>query len=367
MFINSLNLNNFRNIKNLKISFDSPLTIFYGENGQGKTNIVESIYLLSNAISFRTAYFKEMIQNDQEESIVEGEFELLKRKQKFKISLKKNGKSAFINDVLVNKFSDYIGKVNAICFSPEDVSLFKDSPSIRRQFLDKELSSLFPIYIKQLIIFKNVLEERNNLLKQKMDYNLLDVIDDKLIESSYDVYKRRKWLILKIIEFATQIYKKITNQAQQIKIVYNTFLDEDDKETYFKKAKDIYKRSLKKDEEKTYTNYGIHKDDFKVYLNDMEIDMYASQGQQRLISLCMKLAVVEIIKKASKVEPIIILDDAFSELDANKKTKLFNYILQKEQVFITCTDYKNIVNINKNLKVTLIHIKDGKVLERSCI
>lgn len=367
MFIDSLVLNNFRNISNLKLVFDNPVTILYGVNGSGKTNIVESIFLLSNATSFRTSYFKEMIQNGKNESEIEGEIKTLNRKQKFKISLNKNGKIAYINDLLINKVSDYIGKAIAVSFSPEDVSLFKDSPGERRHFLDKELSSLFPIYIKQLIAFKNVLDERNTLLKQKIDYDLLDVIDDKLIEASYDVYKRRNWLITKIIEFATQIYMDITNQSQQIKIVYHTFLNEMDKQQYYLKAKEIYKKSLKKDEEKMYTNIGIHKDDFKVYLNDMEIDMFASQGQQRLISLCMKLAVVEIIKKANKTEPIIILDDAFSELDSFKKKKLFNYILKKEQVFITCTDYKNIIDENKNNKVTLLHIKEGKVFERGSI
>ena len=116
-----------------------------------------------------------------------------------------------------------------------------------------------------------------------------------------------------------------------------------------------------------YTNIGVHKDDFKVFLNDLEIDMYASQGQQRLISLCMKLAVAEIISKANKEEPIIILDDAFSELDANKKQKLLEYVINKNQVFITCTDYKNIIQKNVHPNIMLINIKDGKVLERSLV
>lgn len=367
MLISKLKLINFRNIKELTISFDNPITIFYGDNGQGKTNIVESVYLLSNATSFRTSYFKEMIANDSFYSIVEGHVEEKNKKSKFKINLQKNGKTAFINDVLINKVSEYIGKVNAVCFSPEDVSLFKDSPGIRRHFLDKELSSLFPIYIKQLIVFKNVLEERNSLLKKSVDEITLDILDDKLVEASYEVYKRRKWLIEKVMFFANDIYQKITSENQQIKIVYNTFLNEKDKDEYLSKAKSIYKASFKKDKEKMYTNIGIHKDDFKVYLNDLEIDMFASQGQQRLISLAMKLAVVEIITKANKKEPIIILDDAFSELDVEKKRKLFDYVSNKQQVMITCTDYKNIININKNKKITTIHIKDGQVVERSLL
>lgn len=367
MFIDNINISNFRNIESLSLLFENPITILYGENGQGKTNIVESIYVLTNATSFRTKNFKEMIKVNENEANIEGIFKNKKKTSKFKVSLKQNGKVAFINDLLITKFSDYIGKVNAICFSPEDVSIFKDFPGDRRQFLDKELSILFPIYIKQLIAFRKILEERNDLLKQTIDYDLLDIIDDKLIETSYDVYKRRKWLILKIIEFGSIIYQKITNQNQTIRIEYNTFLDELDKKQYYSKAKEIYKKNLKKDIEKMYTHIGIHKDDFKVFLNDLEIDMYASQGQQRLISMCMKLAVSDIVEKVNNEQPIIILDDAFSELDAFKKNKLFDYILSKNQVFITCTDYKNIINAKTNKNVTLLHIKEGKILERRSI
>ena len=367
MFINKLSLTNFRNIKKLSVAFETPLTIFYGNNGQGKTNIVESVYLLANANSFRTSSFKEMILNDEETSIVEGEIVSNARKSKQKVVLMKSGKTAYINDIVVTKFSEYIGKFNSICFSPEDVSLFKDSPSIRRHFLDKELSSLFPVYIKQLIAFKKVLEERNVLLKKKVDNALLEVLDDKLIESSYVVYKRRKWLLEKITEFATKIYKYITDDKQEIRITYQTFLDELNEKSYYKKAKEIYSNSLSKDIEKTFTTIGIHKDDFKVYLNDLQIDMYASQGQQRLISLCMKLAVSEIVTKACKNQPVLILDDAFSELDKTKKQKLFNYVSNKKQVFITCTDYLSIIDQNKKTNITLLHVKDGNVVERGFI
>ncbi len=367
MLLTKISLVNFRNINQLNLSLDNPLTILYGENGQGKTNIMESIYLLSNASSFRTSYYREMIQNNMDEAIITGEIDFLKKRDHLKMILKKSGKTAFINDVLIQKVSDYIGKFNVICFSPEDVSLFKDSPSVRRHFLDKELSSLFPVYIKQLIIFKSVLEERNILLKGNIDLNLLEVIDDKLIESSYDIYKRRKWLISKIEEFATKIYKKLTNEAQQIKIVYQTFLDEYHQDNYLAKGKEIYKKTLSKDKEKYYTTVGIHKDDFKVYLNEMEIDMYASQGQQRLISLSMKLAVAEIISKAIKREPLILLDDAFSEIDTFKKEKLLEYVLKKEQVLITCTDYKNLIHQKQYNKITLLHVKEGKIAERSTI
>jgi DNA replication and repair protein RecF len=359
MFVNNLTLHNFRNIEKLSLSFDNSLTIFYGENGQGKTNIVESIFLLANASSFRTNYFKELINNEKEETCAEAEVLSNKRKDKFKMVLRKNGKLGYVNDIVVSKFSDYIGKFNAICFSPEDVSMFKDSPGIRRHFLDKELSALFPVYIKQLIALKSVLEERNNLLKGKIDETLLEVINDKLIEASYDIFKRRKWLINKISEFATVIYKILTNESQEIKIVYQTFLDETNFESYISKAKEIYKKSLRKDIERMYTIYGVHKDDFKVYLNDMEIDMYASQGQQRLGVLVLKLSEIEIFNEYKNTKPILLLDDVFSELDNTKKNNLLFYIDNDIQTIITTTELSN---LDENLikRANLIKIKNGK-------
>lgn len=367
MALNKIYLNNFRNLKQLSLSFNKPITIFYGDNGQGKTNIVEAIYLLANTTSFRTSNFKELISYQNEQAFVEGDFLLKQRNEKYKVILNKSGKSVSINDMVITKLSDYIGKIKAVCFSPEDVSLFKDSPGSRRSFLDKELSSLFPLYIRQLINFKSVLEQRNALLKENADDILLEVLNEKLVESSYDVYKRRKWLLTKLEEFATKIFQQITSENQKIKIEYYSFLKEDNKELYLNKAIEIYQNNIKKDKEKQYTIVGIHKDDFKVFLNEYQIDMYASQGQQRLISLCLKLAVVEIITKADNQEPIIILDDAFSELDAKKKEKLMNYVINKKQVFITCTDYRNIVLNNNVSNIKLINVKDGKIVERSVI
>ena len=365
MYLNNISLINFRNIKELNLSFNKSIIIFYGDNGQGKTNIVESIYALANATSFRTSYFKEMINNTSDEAIVIGKVIKGKGEYTYRIVLNKSGKTAYINDVLVNKISEYIGNLNVVCFSPEDVYLFKDSPGIRRNFLNKELSMLFPIYIKQLIAFKDILEERNNLLKKKIDYNLLDVINEKIVESSYIIYIRRKWLIEKIEEFATNIYFNVSNENKRIKIIYNSFINELDKEAYLNKALKLYNDTINKDIERQYTINGIHKDDFKVYLDDMLIDLYASQGQQRLISLCIKLAVGEIVNKANKSEPIIILDDAFSELDLIKKERVFKYLLTKEQVFITCTNYQEIISTNIPLNTKVIKIKEGLVEERS--
>lgn len=369
MKLNKLSLTNFRNIAKLDLEFTNSITVLYGENGQGKTNIVEAIYLLANANSFRTAYYKEMILNGSDEAFVKGVITNNNRAKNYKVILKKEGKQAFINENMVTKFSEYILENSVVCFAPIDVNLFSDTPSIRRNFLDKELTALFPLYIKHLISFKNILEERNMLLKNSsLDTNLLDVINVKLVELSFEIFSKRKWLIEQLEQLTQEIYQKLTqNEQLKLKIVYKTFLEAKDLETYSAKALKIYQNNLNKDLEKMYTNSGVHKDDFKVYLNDLEIDMYASQGQQRLVSLSMKLAVVQIIKSLTKEQPIIILDDAFSELDEFKKNTLLNYVLEQNQVFITCTNYQNIIKEAKVKEITLLRIKNGEVIERSTI
>ena len=368
MYLNKLSIDGFRNLSLINFKFDAPVNVFYGNNGQGKTNIVESIYYLTCTSSFRTSYFKELIGYDHDEATVTGEIKTNQRKVKHKVITKKTGKALFINDIAIKRTSDYIGKINAVCFSPEDVMLFKESPSIRRHFLDIELSSLFPVYVKELINFQKIIEKRNDLLKGDLiDDSLLEIITLKMVETSYEIYKRRKWLLIKLDEMATAIFKELTASNHRIKITYQTYLDEPNKEQYYEKATSLYKRWLSKDKEKTFTQQGVHKDDFIVYLDNKEIDMYASQGQQRLISLCLKLAVCEIIAKACNDFPLVILDDAFSELDNKKKEALFDYICKKEQVFITCTDYKQIIRKRPSARVCLHEIKDGKVIERSFI
>ena len=365
MYIKTLSLLDYRNIDELNLTFNKGINILYGDNGQGKTNIVESIYLLAKLSSFRTNENIDLISNSKEESYIAGSIQSTKKEINQKINVSNKGKICYVNNLQITKFSDYLGISNAICFSPEDVYIFKNPPRERRRLLDSELSSLFPIYIKQLILFRKVLEQRNELLKQRnIDLDLVSVLDEQLIKASYDVYKRRKWLVNKLSEFTTSIYSKIAQDNQLLTFKYQTYLDEENKEEYLQKAQAIYKSSLEKDKERGFTNLGIHKDDFIVYMNDKQVDTYASQGQQRMIAIALKLAIFEIITKANKEEPILILDDAFSELDAYKTKELFNYISSKEQVFITCTDYKEII---QKRKTTLFKVKDGKIIQRDVI
>ncbi len=369
MKIRQLRLHHFRNIEFLDLNLNEGLNIFYGNNGQGKTNIVESVYTLAKTQSFRTHHYKELIQHDQKQATIYCAFEKNKYLKTNTIVFNQLGKVCFLNQTKMKKISEYLGELQAIDFTPEDVILLKSSPKERRHLLDVELSSLFPIYVQHLILFQKLLEQRNALLKQPKTFDeaLLKIIDVQLLESSFILYKRRQWLIDQIEKKATQIYQTISGNQNQLTIRYKTFLEEDTKDNYIQKGMELFLKNLSKDQEKTFTNLGVHKDDFVVYLDQKEAELYASQGQQRGIMLAMKLAIFEIVAMTTKEEPILILDDVFSELDEQKCLQLLQYIAKKEQVLITCTHIPALFKQKLKENLTLYHVKDGKVTERSLL
>lgn len=369
MNVIQLKVSSFRNLVNLELNLKRGVTVFYGLNGQGKTNLVESIFVLSKTHSFRTFHHKELIQYDKTKSTITAKVHKNSGTHSYQVDLTNQGKICYINKNKVLKISEYLGNIKAISFIPEDVFIFKESPHNRRWLLDSELASLFPLYMKQLIVFQKIMEQRNALLKQinAKQKELLDVIDNKLIEVSYELYSKRCWLIEQLNELLPIIFKKMSGEDNQVSIVYKTYLNQKDKETYLKQAKEILETNLNKDIEKTFTQVGIHKDDFEIYLNQKNISLYASQGQQRLMALSIKLALVELIKKETNEEPILILDDVFSELDTKKRKALLNYILDKEQVFVTCTHYQEVIQEDINQPIEIIKIQQGKVVERGVI
>lgn len=369
MKIVNLKIKNFRNLISLDLNFKDGLTILYGDNGQGKTNIVESIYILAKTSSFRTNSQKELINFQNDEANLFARCVLKHRNIDCQINISKEGKTCFVNKIKLDKVSEYLGKLNAVCFSPDDVSLFKDSPSGRRQLMDRELSSLFPLYIKHLNIYLQYLQQRNNLLKQKekIDYSLLDIINKGILQEAYEIYKGRKWLINKLENLMPNIYNKISGIKQEISIIYKPFIEENELEKYLVTGQKVFLNNLTKDLEKGYTISGIHREDFQILLNNKAIDSFGSQGQQRLMALVLKLSLAEIYNRASKEEPVIILDDVFSELDKDKQNNLMEYLKNKQQVFITCTEYKNIIETRNFNNLEVLKISKGNVVERGSI
>ena len=353
MWIKNIKINNFRNYKNEEINLSDNINIFYGDNAQGKTNIIESIFLGGFGKSFRTSKDKEMININENEAIVELEYEKLDRSGKIKIILGSK-KNIFLNGIKLKKLSELLGNINIVIFNPDDINILKGGPQNRRRFLDIMISQLKPNYMYNLNLYLKTLEQRNNYLRQikeeNKDENLLDVWDEELIKYANIIYKYRYDYIEKIREKIKEIHSEITNKKENIEIEYIT-------ECYSKENyKNLLKQRRKLDIIKGYTTKGIHRDDFEIYINDKKLDIYGSQGQHRTTILSLKLSELQIIEDEIGEKPILLLDDFMSELD---KKRINNFLdkIKNTQVIITCTEKLDI----ENKKILIYNVKEGKV------
>lgn len=346
MYLERLAMINFRNYKQLDVKFDKGIIYFLGNNGAGKTNLLEAIYYLSNLESFRSSDDKNLVNEFRGqfrlESIVDG--------IDYKLNVSPNFKDLQIDGIEYKKYRDYIGRVNVIEFIPEQVYLFKDSPKDRRKFIDREISKIDKKYLENLLIYNKLLKQRNELLKTSASYKekLFEILDEKMAELQCYIIDKRKDFLNKLQEDL-----KINDNEFEITLKYNSFIEMVEKSEILKKYQDSYQ----KDKEKMITSIGIHRDDFTMYINKIEIANYASQGEQRYCVLLLKLALAKLIKKETNKDPIIILDDVFSELDIKRKTKIYEALKEYEQVFISgCQkeDLDMIVYSVENEKVKLV-------------
>lgn len=353
MWINKVKINNFRNYNNEEIKLEKNINVFYGENAQGKTNIIEAIFLCSMGKSFRTNKDKEMINLNSQNAVVEIEYEKIDRDGKVKIELG-NKKSVYINGVKIKKLSELLGNINLVIFSPDDINILKGGPQNRRKFLDIMISQLKPNYMYNLNLYLKTLEQRNNYLRQIREENkpenLLEIWDEKLAEYATIIYKYRNEYINKIKTKIKNIHNEITTNKEEIEINYITECTS--KEKYL----ELLKQRRKLDIIKGFTTKGIHRDDFVIYINKKEIDIYGSQGQHRTAILSLKLSELNIIKDEIGEEPILLLDDFMSELD-KKRREHFLKKINDTQVIITCTDKIDIEN--KNILIYNVENRKG--------
>ena len=354
MWINSIKINNFRNYKLEKINLEKNINIFYGENAQGKTNIIEAIFLCSMGKSFRAKKDKEMILLSKENASVEIEYKKLDRDGKIKIELN-NKKNVYINGIKIKKLSELLGNINIVIFTPDDINILKGGPQNRRRFLDIMISQLKPNYMYNLNLYLKTLEQRNNYLRQiKEEYKkeeLLDIWDEKLSEYAINIYNYRKEFLEKINKKIKNIHQEITDNKEEIEIEYLSECI--NKEEYLK----LLKGRRKLDIIKGFTTKGVHRDDFVIYINKKRLDIFGSQGQHRTAILSLKLSELNIIEEEIGEKPILLLDDFMSELDEKRR----NHFLEKindTQVIITCTDKINIENKN----ILIYNVKEGKVI-----
>lgn len=359
MYITKIKLNNFRNYNNQEINLLKNINIFYGDNAQGKTNIIESIFLCSIGKSFRTNKDKELINFNNINNIINNssvyiEYEKKDRKGNIKINLSEK-KEIYINGIKIKKLSELLGNINTVIFTPDDINILKDGPQKRRRFLDILISQLRPSYINYINLYNRTLEQRNNYLKQikleNKSIDLLEIWDEKLVEYSEKIYNYRNEFIEKIKNNINNIHNEITDEKENIKIEYIS--DCFNKNEYLNKLKN----NRKIDIYKGFTTKGVHRDDFMIYINDKLVNIYGSQGQNRTIILSLKLSELQIIYDEIGEYPILLLDDFMSELDEKRRNNFLNSI-KDTQVIITCTDKINIENLNYNL----YNIKKGEII-----
>ena len=361
MIIKSLKLKNFRNYDLRKIDFNHATNIFYGDNAQGKTNILEAVYLSGTTKSHRGTKDRDMIQFEREEAHIEAIVD--KRGVPFQIDmhLKKNSpKGIAINKIPIKKASELFGIVHLVFFSPEDLNIIKNGPSERRRFMDLELSQIDKLYLSDLSNYNRVLNQRNRLLKDIVFNSglkdTLDVWDKQLAVYGNKIIDRRNKFVYEINEIIKEIHFKLTGNKEEINLMYEPNVREFEFE-------EVIFRNRERDLKMKSTTSGPHKDDICFLANGLDIRKFGSQGQQRTAALSLKLSEIELIKSVIKDTPILLLDDVLSELDKNRQ----NYLLESIhdiQTLVTCTGLDEFVSKNFSIN-KVFQIKEGQIVKEN--
>ena len=356
MRASELSLYNFRNYENEKISFGDEVNIIYGDNGMGKTNILEAVYYFSYGRSFRSSG-REIIKDGEKESRIALDFENEQRKYEGEIKfLSGKRKEIYLNEIELKKTSQLLGNFICVLFTPDEMSIVKGMPEVRRRFCDSSIMPLRPQFIKELIKYRNIINQKTALLKSK-SYSTLDIWNEKLAESGSRIMMMRSSYIERIKNMAADIQKDISCGREMLDIIYNPSVRmggdiKETKENFIKKLSEYEQ----KEKENFFCMAGIHRDEIEFNINGKNAKNYASQGQIRTAVLCLKSAQMEIIKEESGSYPVMLLDDILSELDKKRRDFLISQIKGK-QIIITCTDIENSFKKDSS---RIIQIKDGK-------
>ncbi|MBW6411764.1 DNA replication/repair protein RecF [Clostridium weizhouense] len=360
MYIKTIMLANYRNYKQLEINLSKNVNVFIGNNAQGKTNILEAIYYCAFSKSHRTSKDKDLIRWDNNEAYISLLIGKNRLDKKIDIKILRDGKKAIkVNSIKINKIAELFGTFNVVMFSPEDLKIVKESPKIRRKFLDMELSQINKKYYFSLVQYNKILNERNIILKSKnFNKDILDIYDLQLVEYADYIIKKRLEYIDKINYYGYKIHNDITSGKEKIEFKYDSIIKytNDFKNIFLKKLKD----NLKKDREKGLTSIGPHRDDFHVLINDVDVKSFGSQGQQRTSVLTMKFSSLKIIKEITDEYPILLLDDVLSELDINRKRYILSTI-NDIQTVITCTGISDLEDYLDNTS-KIFEIYNGEIV-----
>ena len=360
MFIKRLQMLNYRNYNALDIELCPNVNVFMGDNAQGKTNILEAIYYCAFAKSHRTSKDKELINWNGEHAFISVDVGRERLDKRIDISILKDGKKSIrINKIKIKKIGELFGNFNVVMFSPEDLRIIKDSPGVRRKFIDMELCQLNPKYYYNLVQYNKVLNERNILLRNRnTSSEMLEIYDMQLVEFGYNIIRDRIKYIESLNKYAEKIHSDITSGKEKINFKYiSTIKDlENIKENFYM----LLEKNRSKDCGRGITSIGPHRDDFFVYINDIDTKSYGSQGQQRTAVLTMKFSSLEIIKELTGEFPVLLLDDVLSELDFNRKKYILSTIGQIQTV-ITCTGIEDLYEYLDE-KAKVFKVKNGEIV-----
>ena len=361
MVIKSLKLKNYRNYELLDLTFDSKTNILYGDNAQGKTNILEALYLSGTTKSHRGTKDRDLIQFGYEESHLETIVEKNGIDYQIDMHLKKNSpKGIAINKIPIRKASELFGIVHFVFFSPEDLNIIKEGPAGRRRFIDLELSQLDKVYLSNLSNYNRIINQRNSLLKelyyQEHLIETLDIWDMQLAEYGTKVIESRRKFIEQVNNIISNIHYRLTGGKENITLTYESSVGD-------MSLEQALKRYRQRDIKFKSTSVGPHRDDLCFKIGEIDIRKFGSQGQQRTAALSLKLSEIELVRMLIRDTPVLLLDDVLSELDKNRQNYLLDSI-HDIQTVITCTGLDEFVNhrfsINK-----IFHVKSGTVVNEN--
>lgn len=363
-----LELKQYRNIDRLSLECPQELHLFVGPNAQGKTNILESLYVLGMGKSHRTRSHKELIQFGHQEAYLKARVKKDQQIIRLEVKLSQKGKKVSRNGIEQPRLSQYIGSLPVVLFAPEDLSIVKGSPQVRRRFLDTEIGQVSPTYVHHLVQFNKLIQQRNSLLKQLTlnkgaHYELLDVLDQQLIQLCIEIWRKRFHFLHSLRKWAKKIHSAITQQSEELTIEYIPSLqiepdmEKNDLAVHMQKE---LTRIRDKEIIRGTTLIGPHRDDLRLLANGLDLHVYGSQGQQRTAALSLKLAEIELIYQEVSYYPILLLDDVLSELDDTRKTHLLEAIRGRVQTFVTTTSLEGIDPETLN-RAQIYQVKQGTI------
>ncbi len=365
MWLKNLTLLNFKNYTSADISFDKSVSVFVGNNGAGKTNILDAIHYLCLCKSYFNPIDSQQIKVSEDFFLVQGDFDREEKNERISCGLKRNQKKSFKrNKKEYEKLSAHIGLFPVVMISPYDINLIMDGSEERRRFIDNVISQTDSRYLDELIIYNKHLLNRNALLKQvaatrKLDVALMQILDEQLINSGVTIFEKRKQFLVDFIPFFNEHYRFLTSDAEKVSLTYHSQLNE---QTF----ENLLKNSIEKDRILERTTTGIHKDELMFEIADMPMKKFGSQGQQKSFLIALKLAQYSYLQKFKDFKPLLLLDDIFDKLDDLRIHKLMEMVSHQDfgQIFITDTSKDRVVAVFDEIKtpINLFTVSEGSVV-----